>query len=73
MLTVVSVPLQCHMVRDVSDLNSYIAEDQTPSACGGRTSHDQLEWVEFFKVRWTLFSTIVAFTSSLLVNYISNR
>lgn len=41
---------QCHMVRDVSDLNTYIPEDQTPSACGGRTSHDQLEWVEFFKV-----------------------
>ncbi|XP_054273864.1 pleckstrin homology domain-containing family G member 4B-like isoform X2 [Macrosteles quadrilineatus] len=40
---------QCHSVKDSSDLLHFLPEDQTPSECGGRTTHDQLEWVEFFK------------------------
>ncbi|XP_046674250.1 puratrophin-1-like isoform X2 [Homalodisca vitripennis] len=40
---------KCHIVSDANDLLHFIPEDQTPSECGGRTTHDQLEWVEFFK------------------------
>ncbi|KAG8313596.1 hypothetical protein J6590_002068 [Homalodisca vitripennis] len=41
---------KCHIVSDANDLLHFIPENQTPSECGGRTTHDQLEWVEFFKV-----------------------
>ncbi|XP_021923306.1 uncharacterized protein LOC110831512 isoform X4 [Zootermopsis nevadensis] len=38
-----------HVVTDERDLCQYISEDQTPVNCGGRSTHDQVEWVEFYK------------------------
>ncbi|KAJ4438798.1 hypothetical protein ANN_14750 [Periplaneta americana] len=43
--------LKCHIVTDETALHQYITEDQAPVSCGGRSNHDQLEWVEFYK-RW---------------------
>lgn len=45
-----SVSFQVHVVTDERDLCQYISEDQTPVNCGGRSTHDQVEWVEFYKV-----------------------
>lgn len=30
-------------------MEHYISKDQAPACCGGTCTHDQLEWVEFFK------------------------
>lgn len=42
---------QYHVLDDIDGLRHFLDEEQTPAECGGPTSHDQLEWVEFYKVR----------------------
>ena len=42
--------LQYDVITEERDLCQYISEDQIPVNCGGRSTHDQLEWVEFYKV-----------------------
>ncbi|KAG5886772.1 hypothetical protein JTB14_032264 [Gonioctena quinquepunctata] len=41
--------VQVTLLSEESHLRRYIARDQTPASCGGTCTHDQLEWVEFFK------------------------
>ncbi|XP_060519485.1 uncharacterized protein LOC132697828 [Cylas formicarius] len=36
-------------VADESVIDRYLRKDQAPASCGGSCTHDQLEWVEFFK------------------------
>nr|XP_023018868.1 uncharacterized protein LOC111507754 [Leptinotarsa decemlineata] len=40
---------QVTLISEESYLRRYISRDQTPASCGGTCTHDQLEWVEFFK------------------------
>lgn len=42
-------------MSDENELRSVFDEDQIPAECGGSTTHDQLEWVEFYKVTVTVF------------------
>lgn len=42
---------QYQVLDDIDSLRHFLDEEQTPAECGGPTSHDQLEWVEFYKVR----------------------
>ncbi|XP_044258934.1 uncharacterized protein LOC123007598 isoform X3 [Tribolium madens] len=37
------------VICDEQTLSKYLTKDETPASCGGSCSHDQLEWVEFFK------------------------
>ncbi|KAL1501723.1 hypothetical protein ABEB36_007000 [Hypothenemus hampei] len=37
------------LITEESSLKQYLKPDQTPASCGGTCTHDQLEWVEFFK------------------------
>ncbi|CAG9864587.1 unnamed protein product [Phyllotreta striolata] len=41
--------IQVIVLSDESSLSNYISRDQAPTSCGGACTHDQLEWVEFFK------------------------
>ncbi|XP_018567154.1 triple functional domain protein isoform X3 [Anoplophora glabripennis] len=41
--------VQVIFVSGEASLNKYISRDQAPASCGGSCTHDQLEWVEFFK------------------------
>ncbi|XP_076262791.1 uncharacterized protein LOC143197888 isoform X3 [Rhynchophorus ferrugineus] len=36
-------------ITEESTLSRYVNKDQSPASCGGSSTHDQLEWVEFFK------------------------
>jgi hypothetical protein len=47
--TILSV-FQYDVLTEERDLHQYISEEQTPVNCGGQSTHDQLEWVEFYKV-----------------------
>ncbi|XP_056631347.1 uncharacterized protein LOC130441613 isoform X2 [Diorhabda sublineata] len=42
---------QCQAVilTEESSIDKYITKDQSPASCGGICTHDQLEWVEFYK------------------------
>lgn len=40
---------QAVLLTEESSLDKYITKDQSPASCGGTCTHDQLEWVEFFK------------------------
>ncbi|XP_063910546.1 uncharacterized protein LOC135127835 isoform X3 [Zophobas morio] len=46
---VVTSRIQVTVVTDESTLLQYLSKEETPASCGGSCSHDQLEWVEFFK------------------------
>ncbi|CAH1179324.1 unnamed protein product [Phaedon cochleariae] len=46
---VLSSRVQVKVLSDESSLNKYISKDQAPVSCGGSSTHDQLEWVEFFR------------------------
>ncbi|EFA01095.2 hypothetical protein TcasGA2_TC004018 [Tribolium castaneum] len=37
------------VICDEATLCKYLTKEETPASCGGSCSHDQLEWVEFFK------------------------
>lgn len=37
------------LITEESTLNQYLKKNQAPASCGGTCTHDQLEWVEFFK------------------------
>ncbi|KAJ8940301.1 hypothetical protein NQ318_012840 [Aromia moschata] len=41
--------VQVIFISEESSLKKYISRDQAPASCGGTCTHDQLEWVEFFK------------------------
>ncbi|KAI5700602.1 hypothetical protein M8J75_001039 [Diaphorina citri] len=41
--------IEYHVLDDIDGLRHFLDEEQTPAECGGPTSHDQLEWVEFYK------------------------
>lgn len=41
---------QCQMVRDEASLSRFVTLDQAPQLVGGQVTHDQQEWVLFFKV-----------------------
>uniref|UniRef100_A0A8D9FHX3 Pleckstrin homology domain-containing family G member 4B n=1 Tax=Cacopsylla melanoneura TaxID=428564 RepID=A0A8D9FHX3_9HEMI len=41
--------IEYQVLDDIEGLRHYLDEEQTPAECGGPTSHDQLEWVEFYK------------------------
>nr|CAD7201677.1 unnamed protein product [Timema douglasi] len=41
--------IRCQVIKDETNLRQLLPEDQLPTSCGGRTSHDQIEWVEFYK------------------------
>ncbi|XP_075229746.1 puratrophin-1-like isoform X2 [Lycorma delicatula] len=41
--------IKCHVVTSSIQLMQLLPEDQIPSLCGGSATHDQLEWVQFFK------------------------
>ncbi|CAH0547509.1 unnamed protein product [Brassicogethes aeneus] len=40
---------QTIFVTDETALERYLKKDHAPASCGGSCTHDQLEWVEFFK------------------------
>ncbi|KAJ8922124.1 hypothetical protein NQ315_004058 [Exocentrus adspersus] len=41
--------VQVTFISDEASLRKYVSQDQAPASCGGSCTHDQLEWVEFFK------------------------
>lgn len=50
--------LQIHFVADERKLRTVFDDDQIPAECGGSTTHDQIEWVEFYKVQYSLIITV---------------
>ncbi|XP_039287246.1 LOW QUALITY PROTEIN: uncharacterized protein LOC111057901 [Nilaparvata lugens] len=45
----ISSDIKCHVVSNSVELSEHLAEDQIPSACGGKSDHDQESWIKFFK------------------------
>ncbi|RZF45669.1 hypothetical protein LSTR_LSTR010392 [Laodelphax striatellus] len=45
----ISSDIKCHVVSNAVELSEHLAEDQIPSACGGKSDHDQENWIKFFK------------------------
>jgi hypothetical protein len=57
---------QAVVVADERTLARYLSKEETPASCGGSCSHDQLEWVEFFKQAEPFLASCKAAGRSLL-------
>ncbi|XP_068911391.1 puratrophin-1-like isoform X4 [Tenebrio molitor] len=63
---VVTSRIQAVVVADERTLARYLSKEETPASCGGSCSHDQLEWVEFFKQAEPFLASCKAAGRSLL-------
>ncbi|XP_072400076.1 puratrophin-1-like isoform X3 [Diabrotica undecimpunctata] len=72
------------LLSDEASLTTYITKDQAPASCGGTCTHDQLEWVEFFKqlesfliecktAGKTLFTTLSLLRNEEVPNQVTRR
>ncbi|XP_048521574.1 puratrophin-1 isoform X1 [Dendroctonus ponderosae] len=63
------------LLTEESSLKQYLSKDQAPASCGGTCTHDQLEWVEFFKQLEPFIAVCTTAGQSLLktLSYLRNE
>ncbi|XP_050301872.1 uncharacterized protein LOC126740062 isoform X3 [Anthonomus grandis grandis] len=61
-----SSEIEAIFITSEASLATYLTKDQAPASCNGTCTHDQLEWVEFFKQLEPFLATCKAAGQSLL-------